>query len=437
MEKSALCRTPKRATFPLMKSMFRQFLRAVLAAVLALAVMVLAKSSSAESVPSYSPPALTNWQKALITFRKVGRLIGQANYQQAQTELSRGATNLPAPYGGMASQFLTRLESTLKQWPDQNDSRRKQTLVQLCAELHAYDDALRLAGKRSAEELEDDPVYAWRLLESGDTKAAAAEYKRKLDDEPVDMWRDYYRNQLRLIEQRPTNLTNVTFTLEFVKLHYLSGYEEKADLFGALEELTRVLPQARTPKEAVTLHQAIIKTLSGLADDAGRDAWENKLLRDFATNTEACAGVHLARGLRAYAKKDYAVALVLLRKVCSEYPDSDAYGDAQFSIGTLFQDQQKYDEAIPEFTKLFTSKVNDYKIDPESSEDYPNYRHRAAMRISECYEAKKDFVRALENAELARDRYPILSYCKTCLKDTKESLDKRIARLQAAVKESH
>lgn len=371
----------------------------------------------------------------MLNFRTAAAAIGKENYSQAQAELSRGATNLPAPYNGMAAKCLDQLSSTLKQPSDGKDPRRKMALVTLCAQLHAYDIAVRLGGPQNdTTDPDDDPVMAWRLFECGNLKAAATEYQRKLDAELVDMWRDYYRAQLRLIEQRPTNMTSVTFAFEVIKQHYLKGFEEKADPLGALQELTRVLPFAQNSKEKISIYQATIKMLSSLGDEAGRDAWETKLLADFGKDPAASASVHLARGLRAYAKTNYAEALSLLRTAGSEQPNSDAYGDSQYSIGTLFLDQQKYDEAIAEFLKLIASGVNDYSIDVESSDDYRNYRYRACLRLSDCYEAKKDLPRALEYAELARDRYKHMSYCSSCLKSTKESLEKRIAKLQAALK---
>lgn len=391
----------------------------------------------AEPVPAGPSGALTNWQTALSSFKKTGAFIGQDQYASAKVELSAGATNLPTPYSNMATQFLARLESALKQAPDPGDLGRRQTLAQLCAELRAYAAALRLSapagGDSAAAEERDEPEFAWRLFEAGDVTAALREYKRKLAEEQVDMWQSHYREQIRLLEQRPANLTNVPFALQLVREHYLKGFEEKADLFGALQELTRVLPLARNSKEGLMVHQLIIKCLVGLDDTAGRDAWEEQLLKNFKGDMEACAQVHLERGLRAMERNDLSEAMPLFRKVCSEYPDTEAYGDAQFSVGVVLQLQEKYEEAVAEFSKLFPSKVNDYALNPDSSDDCKNYRFRAALRISGCYEAKKDFGLALQYAELARDRYKFVSYCKTCMQDTSESLDKRIAQLKEAV----
>jgi len=78
--------------------------------------------------------------------------------------------------------------------------------------------------------------------------------------------------------------------------------------------------------------------------------------------------------------------------------------------------------------------VKDDLLDPDSGEDYPNYRFRAALRISECYEAKKDTTKALEYALLARDRYKFLSYCTDCLRETRQNVENRVKRLQEALK---
>jgi len=384
--------------------------------------------------------ALMNWQMALSIFKKSGAFIGQDKGEEAKAELSAGATNLPAPYSNMASQFLARLESTLKQSPGKSDPRQRKTLSQLCGELHAYEAALRLSvpagGGSSTVEARDEREFAWRLFESGDVPAALNEYRRKLAEEQVDTWQDYYKEQIRLIEQRPANLTNVQFAIKFVQEHYLKGFEEKADVFGALQELTRVLPFARSPREGASVCQFLIKCLERLDDTAGREAWEDKLLSDLKADSEACAQVYLERGLRAMEKEAFVPALSSFHKVCTEYADTEAYGDAQFSVGVVLQQQQKYDDAVAEFDKLFPSKVNDYAVNPESSDDRKNYRFRAALRISGCYEAKKDFARALEYTELARDRYKFISYCKSCMEKTKESVEKRITQLKEALSKS-
>lgn len=291
---------------------------------------------------------------------------------------------------------------------------------------------LRKAAPDEAEAL--DQALPWRLLESGEMKAALAKYERKAADEHVEMWKSYYQKQIDLIRRRPTNLANVEFATEYVREHYLTGYEEKSDAFSALKELTRVLPHAKNAKETLAVYQFMIKNLVALDDEPGIEAWENKVLSEFKSDREASAGVLLDRGLRAYTKKDFPGALAIFRKVCSEYPDTLAYGDAQYDAGLALHDQQKYPEAIAEYDRLFLSQVNDAMTEASSSEDAKNYRYKAALRISECYESQKDYPHALQYAELARDKYKFIGWCRICIESAKTQLDARIGKLEALAK---
>ena len=389
---------------------------------------------SAQAQAAAGAQALTNWQAALASFQKIGALIGEGKYAPAKLELRSGATNLPPPYRVMAAQYLEQLEGALQHSSGKKDHRQLSALLELSAELRAYPAALQLITRlRKASREDEDPQshsLAWLLLENGQTKAALAQYERKLAQEHIEIWQSYCRKQMELIGQRPANMTNVQFALEYVREHYLKGYEEKADHLSALKELTRILGCARNSQASLAVLHLMMKCFSALDDQAGLEAWEDKVLTDFKSDRDACAGVYLDRGLRAYGRKNLSEALDFFRKICAEYPDTASYGDAQYDIGLALHDQQKYDEAISEYTKLFSSPVNDYVVETESSEDMKNYRYKAAMRISECYEAQKDYARALEYAELARDRYKYLSWCKGCLQNVRNDLDKRIKLLQ-------
>ena len=394
--------------------------------------------AQAEQSSPNAAPALTNWQAATSRFKQAGDFIGEDKYALAKAELSAGTTNLALPYRTMASQFLAQLDSALQLSTNRNEPHRLQALIELCSDLRAHQAALQLqtpqGSKTPSEDSADDALYAWRLLESGDTKAALAEYQRRFAKELVEIWQSYYQEQIRLIQQRATNLSSPQFAIDLVKEHYLKGLETRADLFGALSELTRVLPLAKEPKQAVAVYQLILKCLTGLGDDEGRDAWQERLLAEHKSDPEVCARVYVSKGTQAYYRKNLKEAEALFQKVCSEYPDSSAWGDGEYGLGLVLQEQQKYDEAMVQYAKIFPSKVNEDVIDAESGEDYPNYRFKAALRISECYEAKKDGTKALEYALLARDRYKFVSYCKDCLRETRQNVENRVKKLQEAVK---
>ena len=392
---------------------------------------------TAAEQPAESAPALTNWLAASSSFKKVGAFIGQEQYSQAKSQLSSASTNLPAPYNKLATEVLSEFDAALKLSTNHADPQRLQTLVTLCAEISAYEAAIslpaRCGAKPSAEELADDPLYAWRLFGSGDTQAALAEYKRRLDKEPVEFWQDYYREQIRLLQQRPAARTNAQMAIETVKEHYLKSLEAHPDLFGALSELTRVVPHLNSAKEAIPIYQLILKCLSRLGDESGRKAWQDKFLADYNSEPEVCAMVYLDRAQRAYHQKDMNAAEALFRRVCNDYAATSLYADALYGVGLVLQDEQKYDAALTEYTKIFSSNANENLLDPESSEDYPNYRFKAALRISECYEATKDLKKALEYALMARDRYKFVSYCKDCLRNTRQNVENRVKQLEQAV----
>jgi tetratricopeptide (TPR) repeat protein len=380
-------------------------------------------------------PALNNWKAAATTFEKTGELIAQGDYQQAKADLITAGATLPANYSTLAMEFLTRLESAVSLSTNLNDPARIESLIELCTSLGAHKAALQMESRRTVpSESLDEGLHAWRLFESGNAEASLKVYQRKLAKEIVDIWQDYYREQIRLIANRPANLTNASFSIDLVKHRYLKGLETQADLFGALKELTRVLAYATDAKAAVPVYQLILKCLSGLGDEAGREAWQDSLLVNFKSDPEVCAAVYCDRGKKAYARKDIKSSQEWFQKVCSDFPDSNAYGDAQYGLGLVLQEQQKCDEAIPEYEKLFASKVNDHALDPDNSQDCANYRFKAALRISECYEGRKDFAKALEYATRARDRYPFMSFCKDCLRDTRRNVEKRVQLLQEKAK---
>jgi len=396
----------------------------VLAALLATATWAWSASASGEA-------ALTNWMVAQTAFQKAGALMGEKKFEPAKAAVASAAQTLPPPYSAMATQIVQRIDAMVKE----TDARtRLQEAAKICASLQSYEAAVSLwpVQKTATPDDDDDVLPAWYLVETGKFKEAIAAYQAKLTREQVTAYQEYYRKQIELLQTRAANQVSISNALTFAQEHYLKGFEEKADPIGALREMSRVVPLATNSQFGVHVYQQIIDCLSALNDDAGLEAWENKLLSDFKLNSEACATVFFDRGIKAYhARRDLAGSLALFRKVCTEFPTTKIWGDAQYSAGLVLQEQQKYDEAIAAFGAIFPSHVNDYDLSVGSSDDYKNYRFKSALRTSECYSSKKDFKKAIEFAEMARDRYIVASYCKTCLHEAKESVNQRIAGLKA------
>ena len=406
---------------------------AIYAALLTITTPLLAAES--RPVPA---TAVTNWLVAASSFRKAGALVSKHKYTEAKAALNSDTTNLAAPYKNLAAGFLAQLDSALKLSTNQSDPRRLEALIGLCTSLTAYEAALALqtgpSAKDSANDLKDDAMYAWRLFGSGDVKGALAEYKRRLEQEPIEFWQDYYREQIRLLEQRPAALTNAQLAMETAKEHYLKNLESQADLFGALSELTRVVAHVKTAKEAIPVYQFIFKCLARLEDESGREAWQDRFLADYKSDPEVCAMVYVDRGQKAYLRKDMNASEVFFRRVSNDYANTSLYADALFGLGLVLQEEQRYDAAIAELTRIFSSNANEDLLDRESSEDYPNYKYKAALHISECFEAKKDLKKALEYALMARDQYVFISYCKDCQLKTRQLIANRVRDLEEAVK---
>jgi tetratricopeptide (TPR) repeat protein len=403
--------------------------------IVALAVATLT-ATSAQPVAAILSPASTNWLAAQAVFQNAGERIGEKKFAAAKEALLYGTTNLPAPYSGMSTQFIQRLDGIIK---EQKSEIRTHQAAELCADLQSYSAALKVKPPKVAltDEDEEDDSVAWWLFESGDMKGALSRYERKLRLERVPVYKDYYRKQIQMIREWTANMSNSAFALDLIRERYMKGYERKPDSFGALRQLHRVLPYPTDSTNGVLIYQQFIICLSRLGDAAGRDAWENKLLADFKPEIEACAGVYYDRGIRAYHEwRDFETALNWMRRVCAEFPGAKLWGDGQYSVGLILQDQKKYDDAIAAFDIIFFSKVNDYLLEEGSSEDCKNYRFKAALRISECYEAKNDLARALEFARKATTQYPYVSFCSLCQKQGREGASKRVAELETKIKRS-
>src|SRR5205823_3902911 len=135
----------------------------------------------------------------------------------------------------------------------------------------------------------------------------------------------YFQKQIRLLQQLSATPPNPQLAIEAAKEHYLKGVEAHADLFGALSELTRVLPYVKTAKEAIPVYQLILKCFSGLGDESGRDAWQDKFLAEYNSEPEVCARVYVDRGQKAHHRKDMNASEAFFRRVSSDYTNTTVY----------------------------------------------------------------------------------------------------------------
>lgn len=295
---------------------------------------------SLKIISAEPPPVSTNWLVAQTLFQKAGGLLGEKRFQDAKTALVSGTTNLPAPYSAMSTQFVQQINEIIRE-PDLE--KQVDAAAALCVSLQSHGAALKLKPPKNLNlpDDEEEDSISWSLVENGELKAALVRYQRKRNQERIPVYQEYYTKQIQMIQSWETNQSNPSFALELVRERYMKGYEGKADVFGALRHLHRVLPYAANSSNGVQLCQQFITCLSTLRDEAGRDAWENKLLADFKSDAEACAGVYYDRGIRAYhERRDFETSLNWMRKLCNELPNTKLWGDGQYSVGLILQDQK-------------------------------------------------------------------------------------------------
>lgn len=377
--------------------------------------------------------ALWTWEHALGQFQRAGALIGCGEYSNAKALLSDCARKFPRPYSNMAAERRDDIDYALRN-EGLEGYYRFGSLGETCLRLHGHREAAELSLQAIKAHPKDHHDHgrriAWCLVESGATEKGLSEYRKSLAKAKASDWQSYYKMQIQLLTERPQRMNDVQFAIDYIRKRYLKGFDVRKDYLGALRETKRVLPCAENEKERLSLYHLFIECLSELGDDRGRHAWEEKLLKDFQAEPETCASVYVSRGERAYRAKKLDEALLNYRKASRDYPNSRTYGIAQYNVGIILKEQQRYEEAITELDKLFLSRVDDRDAGAHIMQAYRNYRHNAALRISECYEAKKDFARALEYAVLANNKYSYHSWCGTCLDSAEKALSKRITRLQ-------
>ena len=120
-------------------------------------------------------------------------------------------------------------------------------------------------------------------------------------------------------------------------------------------------------------------------------------------------------------------------EVRSSARTSPAWPKAVYNLGLLEMKQANYPKAIAYFNEVLHSDPNDKEPGGSIMQVYRNYSNRSAIQISMCYEKLADYREALHYARLAKNRYPYVSWCGTCLQSANFALNKRIAYLSMCV----
>ena len=129
-----------------------------------------------------------------------------------------------------------------------------------------------------------------------------------------------------------------------------------------------------------------------------------------------------------------AEAFATAASLASRMPAADRgqhLGLSLFNQGYSLAKAKEWDKAIEVFNALIQSGVDDRDPGGHIMETNRNYRHRAALEISKCYEAKADYRAAYGWAVRARDQYQSVSCCGTCQENSRERLNRRLDELAA------
>ncbi len=345
------------------------------------AILLLATVYASNAAPPNDP--LYAWLGSRESLRSAARLIAKLRLQEADAELSRLARDLPMPYRKQASEAIEKLRPAMKTDRTLDAYHRYANLGDVCRDLDAPRGAADLYWRAVRGHPQDHNDVSSRLAQM--LIAVKADEKEFHELENI-VANDIYKRDLReaLKARKEQFARSDDDILKAFEQPGMAGF-----VCGvSLEDLNRLLPKAKNNAQRLAVYWRTSGELESLGDFQGRDAWEEKILREFKHDPNACAAVYYDRGERAYRAKDRAKALEMFRKVCADYRRSDACGEAWRQIGMILRRQGKYDEAIAAYRQLMPDKSK--KVDVDCLEAGP---------IACCYEAKGDFTSALEWVE--------------------------------------
>jgi tetratricopeptide (TPR) repeat protein len=142
----------------------------------------------------------------------------------------------------------------------------------------------------------------------------------------------------------------------------------------------------------------------------------------------------LDAAIELFQKKEYSKAEKAFRALRSENLQKPSWGMVSNNLGITLQIEKKHKEAIEVFKSVLASGVNDRDPGGHLMETFRNYRHKAAIQIALCYEAKGNMKEAIEFIRLARTKYIFQADCGTCANDAESALKRHEARLLSKMK---
>ncbi len=401
--------------------------RSVEAFVRSALLLLLAAAAPAGGGVLAGEEALSRWEDARERFRRAGKMIAEEDDIAAGRFLEVIGRKLPAPYAEMARGYRRRLAAISRMTGGGGAYRRKAERGRLCAETGCWQQALELA-RGAVEENVKDPekcreLAAWCLLELGRADDVLGEVSSGSSGKNGAAAPAEWRARVAAAIMRRAKFNDPVYIAGYVRAQQM---ETRRDWFAALEEIQRVSGATTDAGARKKLGRLTAECLSELGDAEGSAAW----LKKAGWVDRRAVEARMERAMKAYKAGRREEALTEFQTVCRNFPDSVHYGVALYNAGVVLKDLGRHDAAIAEFKKLIAGKVDDREPGVGLMQRFRNYRHQAARRISECWEAKRDYQKAYQWAMSAKFQYSYQSDCGACLGAGKSSLDERIRKLR-------
>jgi len=169
-------------------------------------------------------------------------------------------------------------------------------------------------------------------------------------------------------------------------------------------------------------HAAAAKELSDILDMKGLSP-QLTLECTFLMATSLFESWQYARAAEAFGKA------AALARAAPPNLRGQHLGLSLFNQGYALAKAKERDQAIEVFLTLIDSSVDDRDPGGHIMETCRSYRHRAAVEISKCCEAKGQLAEAYEWTRRALGQHKLVSWCGTCQNLEEEKLKKRLDML--------
>ena len=162
------------------------------------------------------------------------------------------------------------------------------------------------------------------------------------------------------------------------------------------------------------VRQVLLEAFRQFGDKTATSLVHQIIASDPNTDPARAGAALLVLGNVAYKDRDFQGAMTWWQQVVDRYPRTPSWPKALFNIGTTLEQQERYVEAIENFTRLRDADVNDREQGCSIMEPYRNYRPQASWHIGLCRLASGDPAGALEAFITTREKYPFQSWCGNC-----------------------